>query len=492
MLFRIQGAKRAWKACLGEGLTPKFTTRTMLGLAAALALATPSGVRAQNAPAASPSADAVFDSQKAAFDALAEADRRAIQDALVWSGHYLGVVDGVFGKRTRDSILAWQTSVKAPASGLVDAAQLAAMTGAAQKARAAVRFQVFTDEKTGVRIGAPLKLLDKRVNEASGARLMNADGSIALELSSLAGNDANLGKLYTSLTADAPGRKITLKISRPDFFVVFSEEAGRKMYERMAKAPASWPDPTVIRGFRLEYPAAQSADLDRIGVAIANSFEPFPAPGPAATTAAVSPPAPPPANRPFLAATGLIVAPGQVLSAIAQVDCPNATIEGKPAKFIREDRELGLSLISGEFGAASSVAAPRFGALGPDLVALTYAADEPGGRIALDVTEASPLAAREGETGALLLAPLPRTAGGSPVFDRTGALAAIIASSTGEPRLVAGVAPLAPHRAIDAAQIRSFLSLAGEAAVKADEAPLGAGRIAAAERAYVVAISCRR
>ena len=492
MPFRIEGAGRAWKARLQEGLTPRFAARAMLGLAAALVLAAPSGLRAQGAPAPSSSVDAVFDSQKAAFDALAEADRRAIQDALAWSGQYLGVVDGVFGKRTRDSIVAWQTSVKAPANGLVDAAQLAALTGAAQKARAAVRFQVFTDEKTGVRIGAPLKLLDKRVSGAGGARLMKADGSIALDLSSLAGSDANLGKLYAGLTADAPGRKITLKISRPDFFVVSSEEAGRKMYERMAKAPAGWLDPTVVRGFRFEYPAAQSADLDRIGVAIANSFEPFPATGPAATAAAVSPPAPPLANRPFLAATGLIVAPGEALSAIAQADCPDATIEGKPAKFIREDRELGLSLMSGDFGPGSTVGAPRFGVLGPDLVALTYAADEPGGRITLDVTAASPLPARESETRPLLIAPLPKTAAGSPVFDRTGALAAIIASSTAEPRLVAGIATVAAHRAIDAAQIRGFLSLSGEAAVKGDDAPLGAGRIAAAERAYVVAISCRR
>jgi len=461
----------------------------MLGLA--LALAAPPALRAQNAPAP-PSADAAFDSQKAAFDALAEADRRAIQDALVWSGQYVGVVDGVFGKRTRDSILAWQASVKAPASGLVDAAQLAALTGAAQKARAALRFQVFTDEKTGVRIGAPLKLLDKRVTDAGATRLIKADGSVALDLSSFAGSDANLGKLYAGLTADAPGRKINLKISRPDFFVVSSEEAGRKMYERMARAPAGWPDPTVIRGFRFDYPAAQSPDLDRIGIAIANSFEPFPTPGPAATTAAASPPTPPPASRPFLAATGLLIARGQVLSAIAQADCPNATIEGKPVKFIREDRELGLSLIAGEFGGASTVVAPRFGALGPDLVALSYAADEAGGRVTLDVTAASPLAAREGETHPFLLAPLPNAAGGSPVFDRTGGLAAIIAPSTGEPRLVAGVAPLAPHRAIDAAQIKSFLSLTGEAAAKGDDEPLGAGRIAAAERAHVVAISCRR
>lgn len=495
MAFRIRASGPAWNGRPGERRTPKFAIPALLGLAGALALAAPSGLRAQNAPAAAASVDAAFNSQKAAFDALSDADRRAIQDGLVWSGHYLGVVDGVFGRRTRDSIVAWQTSVKAPANGLVDPAQLAALTSAAQKARAAVRFQVFTDDKTGVRIGAPLKLLDKRASAAGGVRLMKADGAVTLDLSSLVGAEANLGKLYADRTADAPGKKITLKISRPDFFVVASEEQGRKIYERMARAPAGSPDPAVIRGFRFAYPAAQAADLDRIGVAIANSFEPFPPPtsGPAATaTPPTPPPAPPPAPRPSLAATGFIVAPGEALSAIAQSDCPDPAIEGKPAKFIREDRALGLSLIAGEFDAGSTIPAPRFGAVGPDLVALTYAADEPGGRVTLDATAASPLPPREGETRPTLLAALPKTAAGSPVFDRTGALAAIIAPSTAEPRLVAGVAPVATHRAIDAAQIRSFLSLAGESAASGDGAALGAGRIAAAERPYVVAIICRR
>ena len=121
---------------------------------------------------------------------------------------------------------------------MINAAQLAAMTGAAQKARAAVRFQLLTDEKTGVKIGAPLKILEKRTaNDAGGSRLMKADGSIVLDLSSVAGGDAKLAMLFAALTAEAPGRKITLKINRPDFFVVSGEEGGRKIYERMAKHP---------------------------------------------------------------------------------------------------------------------------------------------------------------------------------------------------------------------------------------------------------------
>jgi hypothetical protein len=476
-----------------ETVMATTTHRTTWALALLLALVAPLSAWAQAAPPATPAADTVYDSQKAAFDALPESDRRAIQDSLVWSGQYLGVVDGVFGKRTRDAILAYEATVKAPTNGLVDAAQLSGMTGAAQKARDAVRFQTFTDEKTGVKIGAPLKILDKRVAiESGGVRLTKADGSITLDLSSLTGSDAKMGMLYAALIAEASGKKISLKVSRPDFFVVSGEEAGRKFYQRMAKAPAGWTDPSVIRGFRLVYPAAQSADYDRIGVAVADSFDPFPTAAASSTPAALSAPTPTPVH-PIFAATGLLIAPGQVLSVIGSPDCPNPAIDGKPAKFLREDREAGLSLLAEESGVGAPAAVLVFGALSLDLVAISYTAQEPSGRVALDVTSASPFAASSGLTRPTLLASLSHGAQGAPVFDRTGALVALIASSPNEPKLVAGVAPTALHGLIGAEQIQQFLSLAPDSSgAAASNSPLGAGQIAAAERGSVVAISCRR
>ena len=68
------------------------------------------------ADAQTPSAtDAALAAQKAAFLALPEGTRKATQDALVWLGFYNGVNDGDFGPRTRDAILAFQASAKAPA-----------------------------------------------------------------------------------------------------------------------------------------------------------------------------------------------------------------------------------------------------------------------------------------------------------------------------------------------------------------------------------------
>ena len=110
---------------------------------------------AQTRPAAPSADDAAMAAQKAAFLALPEATRKAVQEALVWLGLYVGVNDGDFGKRTRDAILAFQTSIKAPADGALPAPALQALLAAAQKARDAAGFQVVSDPKTGVKIGAP-------------------------------------------------------------------------------------------------------------------------------------------------------------------------------------------------------------------------------------------------------------------------------------------------------------------------------------------------
>ncbi|HEY3624497.1 MAG TPA: peptidoglycan-binding domain-containing protein, partial [Roseiarcus sp.] len=119
--------------------------RTMAGLliaeailAAAVLPIRGQAALAQTTPAAPSAEDAAMAAQKAAFLALPEETRKAAQDALAWLGSYNGVNDGDFGKRTRDAILAFQASIKAPADGTLSAPELKALLAAAQKAREAV------------------------------------------------------------------------------------------------------------------------------------------------------------------------------------------------------------------------------------------------------------------------------------------------------------------------------------------------------------------
>ncbi len=492
----------------------------LLMSAAALMLAAQPALAAQSqapTPAAA-AADQVFQAQRAAYEALPEADRRAVQDALIWASDYNGVVDGSFGKRTRDSILVYQANIKAPTTGVLDAAAVSALVATADKAKAAVKFQIVADDgKSGVHVGAPLKLLDKRAVLPNGLRLSNAEGTATLDL---AGVSDDLATLYARLTADAPGRKLTYKLSRPDFFVVSGEEGGRKFYARYAKAPANWPDPSLVRSVTLVYPA-QSASFDRILVAVANSFEPFPsAPPPEpkrVKTVSVRPdgsiapeaviakpqpgpvgaPAKPEPPKPALAASGVVVAAGEALTALDSNACPRPTIDGKAAKYLREDKDAGLSLIGASF-AENAPASPLvlaslsddlvLASLSDDLVALTYAADDSGAKPTLQVAAVTPLA---DAAKPLLVASLPQSAAGSPVFDRDGALVAIVARSAASPKTVAGVSPVAPHAVVAAPDIERFLASADVPLAKGTSGgPSAAGKIAVEKRGLVVPIMC--
>ena len=443
-------------------------TTAFVGLALALGFASPAAL-AQTPPAAPSADDAAMAGQKAVFMGMPEATRKAAQEALVWLGLYVGVNDGDFGKRTRDAILAFQASLKAPADGTLSAPELKALLAAAQKAREAAGFQIVSDPKTGAKIGAPLKLL----SALPGARFDFASNA-----------DADLGALYARLSAATPARKIAYKAIKPDaFFVVSGQDGPAKFYTRFDKNPTANPP---IRGFTFAYPASQTAYLDRVAIAIGNSFEPFPesaaAPGASAATNPTAPPASsaaPPPVVPQPAATALVVAPGKALTALKADDCPHPTVAGKPVRIERADAATGLAILSGDFG--SNGEAPRVGSPAQDLVVLGFS----GPRVA-----ASSASFTGGEAAPVVTAAVDKGASGGPVFDRRGALVGLVAPIAGEPKHVGSVALASPHPLIAPDALRAFLGASEPASEGA--ASLSAGDIAAREKKALVAVFCQR
>jgi peptidoglycan hydrolase-like protein with peptidoglycan-binding domain len=415
------------------------------------------------AAAQTPSAtDAALAAQKAAFLALPEGTRKAAQDALVWLGFYNGVAEGDFGPRTRDAILAFQASAKAPADGALTAPEIKALLAAAQKARDAVGFKVVADSKTGAKAGAPTRLIGGR----NGARLDFASSA-----------EADLGALYARLSAPTPSRRIAYKAIKPDaFFVVSGQDGTSAFYTRFEKNAAATPP---IRGFTFAYPASQAAQLDRVALAVANSFEAFPQPPAAATGAAASPDSGPasPAPNPAPAATALVVAPGKALTALRAADCPNPTVGGKPVRLERTDAATNLALIAGDFAASDD--APRFGPPATDVVVLGFA----GQRLV-----AIPASFAGGEARLAVVAAVEASGGGGPVFDRRGALVGLVAPIEGSPKRMSGIALAAPHAVVAADAIRAFLGLSESTPVGATD--LSAGDIAAREKEALLAVYC--
>ncbi len=384
-------------------------------------------------------ADPAFGATKAAFDALPEAARRAIQDALIWTGDYKGVVDGGFGRATAAALSAYARRANLTADGALATKPVADLIASAVAARNAVGFGLLRDARTGASLGLPLKILTKRTDGKSGSRWTSADGAIGAETAMSKESDGDLPSLFDKLKDTTPARRVTYRILRPDFLVVSGVAAGKAFYTRMTRGAAD--GGPEIRSFTLTYPAGAKA-MENMSIAIANAFDAFPgAPPPAATAAAPSAGAPvasapaAPSRRPVLAATAVDLGGGHAVSAVG--DCDTPQIGGRAAKLARRDEKSGLALFD------------VVGLPGPRLAATAGAPDERQEALALyhaaTIGSSSQVVLAPGEIlmshgAARALAPLEETAIGAPVFDRGGALLGFVGPRNAPVR-VAGVVP---------------------------------------------------
>ena len=408
--------------------------------------------------AASPARKPEATPQARTFLALPESDRKAAQEALGWLGFYNGVDDGAFGKRTIDALSAYQRSLGWQADGIVTAKAFSSLKESVAKAKAAVGFRLIDDPATGVRIGAPAKLLEKRDSEAGMASLLSKDGTVGLYLKETKGD---LAALYKALSADAGARKVTYKYLKPDnFFVTAGEEGDNKFYRRYAVSGDK------LRGFAFLYPKKRAKALDPVALAIANTFDPFPA-----TPAAPKPTPTPTPQGPKLAATALIVAPGVAVTALDPARCKAPMIGGKPARFL--PGEGPLARLGGEFGAGASV--PPLASGDGELVALSLRGDELKPVLAVSLAQ--------GAAGGKIIGAFAPSASGAPLFDRQGRLVGFVAQVEASPRR-AGVALAAPHAVIPA-----FALGAGGGTAEAG-ASLTAAEIARLRRHAIIGVFC--
>ena len=435
-------------------------------------------------PAAAP--DPAFEAMRAGFEALPEAERKGLQDALVWTGDYNSVVNGAFGRRTFEALNA--ARARARGNDPLDPGSRAAILAAGEAARKAVRFTVQADPASGAVLGVPERMLPKRSAVPGGTRWQSADGRLTLESRSFPAGGPDLEALFARATAPLADRKVTYKLKRPDFIVVTGETAAGRSYLRYAAGPAG------IRGFAIGYEAAQEPEVDHLVIAIANSFVPFPdapaeapriAAAPPALTPALPPAAAPPpaAMAPQVIGTGLVVAPGRVLTAASVAEgCPSLRAGAAPAKVLRSDR--GLALLE-----AAGLPGPKLPGLHGASASedrVVVAADGAGASVAPGAMPAT------GSGEARVTAPLQPGSAGAPVLDRAGGLAGLVARYPAAPRLVAGVVPPASFPVIPGAVIAAFLAEGGIALKPSTAGEGSAGVAASAVGGAVIGLGCGR
>lgn len=402
-------------------------------------------------PPAAPALDPAQATAKAAFDRLTEPERKSVQNDLIWTGDFNGVAGGEFGRRTYDAMLAFERRMQGTPDGILAPPERTSLKRDADAARAVLRFAETTDQATGIRIGMPASVLTQRVAVANGVVWRRADGAVSLQLSQLPPAQS-FTELFEQLRQDGPGRKVTYRLQRPDWFVVSGEEGGRKFYTRLAQGPGG------IRGYTFRYPVAEAATLDRIMIAIANTFEPFPGTDVAANPSRLPAPAassgaPPPLVQPVLRAaelrhaiSGVSLGNGRLMtSKVALASCASPTIAG---------RALDTGGASGP-GDAVTLTVP--GLTQPAITLATAAAPGRVFTLSLEDSAQRPVMVAPGRwigegaaasiTSALQVGP-----GGAPVIDGQGRLVGIVREGPRQSRMVAGVVAEASYAVIRVAR----------------------------------------
>ncbi len=282
-----------------------------------------------------------------AFEALSEVQRRAIQNDLVWVTDFTGAALGTFGKLTFEAVQKFQRKLGEPADGILTGTQRLKLAEMADKARSDVGFKIVEDANTGSGVGVSSVLMGKAEKALAGSKWINGD-KVILETVRTKPDKADMAATFERFaTAVVQGRRVTYKLLRPDFFVVAGDIGQQKFYTRFA------PTADGLRGFTLTYDPKLMPDMNRVSIAIANTFEPiYSGNRTAASNAAASPTNPlvkvetgSAAIRRF--GTALILSKGVAVTPSSLVkDCSSVTVAGKAVQISASIE--GLSLLTGE------------------------------------------------------------------------------------------------------------------------------------------------
>src|SRR6201996_297617 len=115
-------------------------------------------------------------------NAMAQAERQAIQSDLAWVGHYNGAINGEVSDRMVAAIKAFQKDSGGKQTGVLNPQERGALAEGAKKRQDNVGWKVVFDAGTGVRLGVPAKLVPQQSSDANGFKWSSTTGTIQIQM----------------------------------------------------------------------------------------------------------------------------------------------------------------------------------------------------------------------------------------------------------------------------------------------------------------------
>ena len=381
-------------------------------------------------------------------NAMAQAERLALQSDLAWVGEYNGAITGDVSDRMVNAIKEFQKNRSGKPTGVLNPQERGLLADTARRRQENVGWKIVTEPATGARLGIPTKLVPQLSSDASGAKWTSSTGTIQIQLTRRKEANPTTAKLAEREKKEPAGRTIDYTVVKPDFFVLSGMQGLKKFYLRGTFRGDE------VRILTILYDQATENTVEPVVIAMSSAFNAFPSGVQAG----------PPPRKTVDYGTGVVVSDdGTVITdRVVTDDCIALMIPGYGhADRVAEDKEHDLALLR-IYGARGLKPLDIAGNATKTALDITGIADpqNQGGAAAATSVKAS--VAQIGGGGDAALSPAPALGfSGAVAVDSDGRFAGIALL---KPVIVAGpanAAPPAQAALVPADTIRAFLKANG-------------------------------
>ena len=279
-------------------------------------------------------------------NAMAQAERLALQSDLAWVGQYNGAITGDVSERMVNAIKEFQKTRGGKQTGVLNPQERGILADTARKKQESVGWKIVTDPGTGVRLGIPTKLVPQQASDANGTKWTSPTGTIQIQLARRKEAGPVTAKLAEREKKE-PGRNIDYTVVKPDFFVLSGLQGLKKFYLRGTFKGDE------VRILTILYDQATENTVEPVVIAMSSAFNAFPAPAQMAG---------PPPRKTVEYGTGVVVGDDGAIVADRQITdgCLTVAIAGfGNADRVAEDKEHDLALLAHLWRARAQSAQPR-------------------------------------------------------------------------------------------------------------------------------------
>src|SRR6202158_3670306 len=263
-------------------------------------------------------------------NAMAQAERLAIQSDLAWVGQYNGAITGEVSERMVAAIKEFQKDRGGKPTGVLNPQERSVLAETARRRQGDVGWKIVTDAGSGARLGVPTKLVPQQSSDANGAKWSSSTGTVQIQRARRKEAKPTTAKLAEQEKKEPAGRKVDYSVVKPDFFVLSGMQGLKKFYVRGTFKGDE------VRILTVLYDQATEGTVEPAVIAMSSAFNPFP-----------SGTGPPP-RKTVEYGTGVVVSEDGAIVTDREITdgCLAIAIGGfGNADRVAEDRDHGLALL---------------------------------------------------------------------------------------------------------------------------------------------------